>query len=91
MTHHPLMKQSRVTTEVRLVFDASAQGYNGVSLNNCMYTGLSLIPISIEVPLRFPRRNVALSAGFTKAFLQVLVCGKDRDAYTDPCGTTRVE
>ncbi len=34
MPHNPVVNQSCVTTKVRHVFDASAQGYNGVSLND---------------------------------------------------------
>ena len=81
MPHHPVVKQSHVMTKVRPVFDASSQGYNGVSLNDCMYTGPSLLPSLVAVLLRFHRWKVALSADLTKAFLQIVVCEKDRDAH----------
>ena len=43
MPHRPVVKEARLTTKVRPVFDASATGYNGVSLNSCMNTGPNLL------------------------------------------------
>lgn len=35
MPHHPVLKLSSSSTEIRPVFDASASCYNGISLNDC--------------------------------------------------------
>ena len=43
LPHHPVVKELRTSTKVRPVFDASASGYNGVSLIDCLETGPSLI------------------------------------------------
>ena len=93
MPHHPVVKQSSTTTKVRPVFDASAKGYNRVSLNDCMHTGPNLLPDLPGLLLRFRRWKYALSADVTKAFLQVGVKKDDRDVHRflwNDHGTVRV-
>ena len=55
MPHHPVVRESSVTTKVRPVFDASAVGFNGLSLNDCLETGPCLLPNLLEILLRFRR------------------------------------
>lgn len=49
MPHRPVVKEASVSTKVRPVFDASSPGYNGVSLNDCLHAGPSLIPSLVEI------------------------------------------
>ena len=51
MPHRHVVKESSAT--IRPVFDAPAAGYNGVSLNDCLETGPSLIPSLVEILVRF--------------------------------------
>ena len=44
LSHHPVIKKDIVTTKVSPVFDASCSSQNGLSLNDCLYAGPSLIP-----------------------------------------------
>ena len=81
MPHRPVVKESSATTKVRPVFDASARGPSGLSLNDCLHVGPSLLPSLVEVLLRFRRHAVALTADICKAFLQIRVNEKDRDAH----------
>ena len=81
LPHHPVVKESSLTTKVRPVFDASAAGYNGVSLNDCMEAGPNMIPSLVEMLVRFRRWRIALTGDITKAFLQVKVCSKDQDVH----------
>ena len=81
LPHRPVVKESSSTTKVRPVFDASAQGVNGVSLNDCLEAGPSLIPCLSEVLLRFRRWEYALTADISKAFLQVSLRREDRDVH----------
>ena len=92
LPHHPVIKHASTTTKVRPVFDASAKGYNGVSLNDCMHAGPNYLPDLPGLLMRFRRWNVALTADVTKAFLQVGVKEEDRDVHRflwDDKGTIR--
>ena len=81
MPHRPVVKESSSTTKVRPVFDASACGYNGVSLNDCMHTGPQLIPSLVDILIRFRRCFVGLTADIQKAFLQIRVRAQDQDVH----------
>ena len=43
MPHRPVIRGSAVSTKIRPVFDASAKGFNGLSLNDCMEVGPCLL------------------------------------------------
>ena len=81
MPHRPVVREASTSTKVRPVFDASAPGYNGVSLNDCLETGPSLIPNLAEILIRFRRHKVAMIADITKAFLQIQVRKEDQDVH----------
>lgn len=81
MPHRPVVRESSVSTKVRPVFDASAQGQNGVSLNECVETGPNLIPSLVKILVRFRRWPIAIVADIQKAFLQIAVRPEDRDVH----------
>lgn len=81
LPHRPVVRESSSSTRVRPVFDASAAGYNGISLNDCLETGPSLNPDLVAILLRFRRWPIALTADITKAFLQISVRQEDRDVH----------
>ena len=81
MPHRPVVRETAVSTKVRPVFDASAKGYNGVSLNDCMEVGPCLLSNLTEILLRFRRWKVAITADVEKAFLQISVRPGDRDVH----------
>uniref|UniRef100_A0ABD2W647 Integrase catalytic domain-containing protein n=1 Tax=Trichogramma kaykai TaxID=54128 RepID=A0ABD2W647_9HYME len=68
------------TTRIRPVFDASAKSDNGPSLNQCLETGPNLIELIPSILLRFREHKIGIIADITKAFLQISVNPKDRDA-----------
>jgi len=80
LPHHPVIKESSLSTKIRPVFDGSCPGPNGVSLNDMLDPGPSLLPNLTEVIIRFRRWRFALGADITKAFLQILSPG-DRDLH----------
>ena len=64
---------------MRIVYDASAQT-DGVSLNNCLYTGPKFDQRIMDILLRFRTYRIAVTADIEKAFLMISVAPTDRDA-----------
>lgn len=79
LPHHPVIRKDRLTSKVRIVYDASAR-QNGPSLNNCLYTGPNLTQSIFDILLRFRTFKIALGGDIEKAFLQVSIEEKDRDS-----------
>jgi len=53
MPHNTAVKQSAVTTTVRMVFDASAKLHpSTISINDCMFTGFPLQPLLWDTMVR---------------------------------------
>ena len=76
-----MVRETAVSSKVRPVFDASARGYNGVSLNDCMEVGPNLLSNLTEILLRFRRWCIGISSDVEKAFLQSSVSEGDRDVH----------
>ena len=79
LSHHGVHKDS-ATTPVRVVFDCSARASNGISLNDCLESGPSLVPDLVKVLLRFRLQKYAFVSDIEKAFLMVQLQPEDRDA-----------
>ena len=77
LPHRPVIRESRVSTKIRPVFDASAKAKTGVSLNDCLHAG----PDLIEILIRFRKWKVALNADIQKAFLQICLQPEDKDVH----------
>ena len=77
LPHFPVVKEDRVTTKVRVVFDAAAK-HDGKSLNDAIWPGPKLQRDLVDVLTRFRRAPVALSADISEMFLQVELQEKDR-------------
>lgn len=81
LPHRPVVKSESQTTKIRPVFDASAKGDNGVSLNDCVEVGPKMIPDLMQILLRFRRWTYGLSGDIQKAFLQIELNETDRDVH----------
>jgi len=77
--HHPVVKQTRETTKIRIVFDASARDTQDQSINNCLFEGTNLFPEILGILLRFRLRKYAFTGDIEKAFLQIKINPEDRD------------
>ena len=82
MPHKPVIKENASTTKVRMVFDASARPHPlGNSVNECMHPGPPLQPLLWDILIRARMSTHLLLADLQKAFLQVGLKEKDRDAF----------
>ena len=81
LPHRPVVKEASVSTKIRPVFDASAKGPSGVSLNDCLEIGPCLLPSLVEILIRFRRWKIALTSDIQKAFLQIRVRREDQDVH----------
>ena len=77
LSHFPVIREDKKTTKVRIVFDAAAK-YSGKSLNDAILPGAKLQRELVDVPTRFRRAPIALSADISEMFLQVAISSKDR-------------
>ena len=79
LPHHPVVRQDKETTKVRVVYDASASTTSGTSLNNCLYPGPCLLKTVGDIITRFRLFPIALTADIEKAFLMIAVEKSDCD------------
>ncbi|XP_076301551.1 uncharacterized protein LOC143219488 [Lasioglossum baleicum] len=80
LPHHPVFKQSSLTTKLRVVFDASAATSNGLSLNDVLLVGPTIQDDLFSLIIRFRLHNYVLTADIEKMYRQVLV-QQDDAAY----------
>lgn len=68
LPHHPVIRQDKLTTKIRLVFDCTAKSKCGPNLNDVLETGLNLnldllvVLIAVAIQLNHMKR------GYKKAF-----------------------
>lgn len=75
--HHPVIRDSSLTTHLRVVFNASSVSSNATSLNDHLLTGPKLQTELSGVILRW--RQFRYAADITKMYRQILVDPKDID------------
>jgi hypothetical protein len=81
MPHRAVIREGAESTKMRVVYDCSArEGDGSPSLNDCVDVGPSLQNKLWDVLVRGRFHAVALAGDLRKAFLQVRVKEKDRDA-----------
>lgn len=80
MPHREVIREASTTTKLRVVFDASSHGVGSTSLNDHLQTGPKLQADIQDILIRFRLHQIAMVADIEKAFLQIDVEEKDRDA-----------
>ena len=78
LPHHPVVR-NHPTTPVRIVMDCSARVKGCPSLNDCLSTGPSLVPLLAQIILRLRLSKFICAGDISKAFLRVLLAEQDRD------------
>lgn len=80
MPHHPVVRQGRSTTKVRVVYDGSAKFvHSSLSLNDCLQKEPNLIPKLFNILINFQSQAVTLTADIEKAFLMIGIVKRDQD------------
>lgn len=80
MPHHAVLREDKVTTKLRVVFDASSHEEGCPSLNDSLFTGPNLNPNLLDVLIKFRLHQIAFTTDIAKAFLQIALAEKDKDA-----------
>ncbi|CAK1584951.1 unnamed protein product [Parnassius mnemosyne] len=90
LPHHAVVKEDRTTSKIRIVFDASCKGGNGVSLNNDLLVGPVLQPDLRHIVLRWRQHPIILVADLVKMYRQIKVtkehCNFQRIVWRDQSG-----
>lgn len=79
LPHHCVIKPESKTTKLRVVFNASAQTTNGLSLNDSMFVGQKLQPDIQVVLLRARLWKYVFVADIKQMYRQILIHPDDRD------------
>ena len=80
LPHFPIVRMSKSTTKVRIVFDCSAK-CNGISLNDIINVGPKLQRELFDVLLRFRRNPVGLVCDIKEMYLQIEIEPKDGSLF----------
>ncbi|XP_073967400.1 uncharacterized protein [Choristoneura fumiferana] len=71
LPHHAVVRDDKETTKVRIVFNASSAGANGVTLNDGLLTGPTLQEDLRDILLRWRTHKVAYVADIIKMYRQI--------------------
>lgn len=77
LPHHAVVREDKDTTKVRVVFDASCKGTNGMSLNENLLVGPTLQAELRHTIMRWRKYQICLVADIIKMYRQVLVNNSD--------------
>ncbi|XP_046748847.1 uncharacterized protein LOC124412775 [Diprion similis] len=77
--HHAVLKESSLTTKLRVVFDASCKTSSGKSLNDILRVGPTIQQELFAIVTRFRQHQHVVTADITKMYRQVNVRDDHRD------------
>ncbi|XP_059050688.1 uncharacterized protein LOC131845624 [Achroia grisella] len=75
--HHAVVREDKETTKLRVVFDASCKGVNGVSLNDNLLVGPKLQQDLRYILMRWRKHRICIVADIIKMYRQVRVRAED--------------
>lgn len=79
--HHPVIKETSLTTKLRVVFDGSPKTSNGVSLNDLQYVGPVVQDDLLSILLRFRQHLYVITADIEKMYRQISLVAADRGLH----------
>ncbi|GBN26253.1 hypothetical protein AVEN_2788-1 [Araneus ventricosus] len=79
--HHHVIKESSLTTRLRVVFNASAKSSSGVSLNDTLMIGPKNQDDLFAILLRFRNHSIAVTSDLLKVYRQVNIENEDRKLF----------
>ena len=77
--HSGVLKEDRKTTKLRVVYEASSKVAEELSLNECLNPGPNVLPLILDVLLRFRMNKIALIGDLEKAVLQISIDPSQRN------------
>ncbi|XP_076375571.1 uncharacterized protein LOC143258910 [Megalopta genalis] len=93
LPHHAVVKETSMTTKLRVVFDGSAKTDTGVSLNETLMVGPTIQEDLFSHILRFRLHNYVLTGDIEKMYRQFLLREEDRKfqrvIWTNPRGEVK--
>ncbi|XP_063994322.1 uncharacterized protein LOC135171624 [Diachasmimorpha longicaudata] len=78
LPHHAVIKETSITTKLRVVFDGSAKTSSGVSLNEALMIGPTIQDDLFSLVLRFRFHKYVLTGDIEKMYRQFWVREEDR-------------
>ncbi|XP_046143150.1 uncharacterized protein LOC123988154 [Osmia bicornis bicornis] len=78
LPHHAVIKDTSTTTNLRVVFDASAKSNKGLSLNDKLMVGPTIQDKLFEHLLKFRMHAFVLTADIEKMYRQIIIHPDDR-------------
>ncbi|XP_026498879.1 uncharacterized protein LOC113402781 [Vanessa tameamea] len=79
LPHHPVIREDKETTKVRIVFDASCKGTNNVSINDELLVGPQLQEHMRKIIIRWRLKRICFVADIQQMYRQILVTQEDAD------------
>jgi len=76
--HHAIYRPADINPKIRVVFDASAMSYSGVSLNDCLFSGPKLQRDVVDVLLLYRVHRFAFTTDISKMYRQISVSPSHR-------------
>ncbi|GBM04348.1 hypothetical protein AVEN_146214-1 [Araneus ventricosus] len=81
MPHQAVFRDETLIAKMRIVFDASSShSFQHLSLNDCLWPGPNLNSNIFDIIIHFRLNKFAFISDIEKAFLQLTLAEKDRDA-----------
>ncbi|XP_055522534.1 uncharacterized protein LOC129716721 [Wyeomyia smithii] len=78
LPHHAIHHPESTTTRTRVVFDGSCRSFNGLSLNEVLYSGPTIQPALYSTVINFRMPRYTVTADAEKMFRQTWVHPDDR-------------